>query len=95
MKILTLGAALVLLAMPASAQMSKSAATQKFVYKVAISDMYEVEASKLALEKSSNSAIRQFAQEMVDDHTKTAEELKSIGAENPGPRAAEPNGRGA
>lgn len=38
----------------------------------------EVEASKLALTKSSNPQVKTFAQQMIDDHTKTGDELKSL-----------------
>ncbi|MEP6994380.1 MAG: DUF4142 domain-containing protein, partial [Acidobacteriota bacterium] len=37
----------------------------------------EVEASKIALQKSSDDRVRQFAQHMVDDHTKVGEALKA------------------
>jgi putative membrane protein len=48
------------------------------VNKAAVSDMFEVQSSRLALEKSNNSQIKQFAQKMVDDHTKVSNEMKSM-----------------
>jgi putative membrane protein len=57
-------------------QTGPSAATKQFVEKVAISDMFEIQSNKLALDKSNDNAIQQFAKKMVDDHTKTSNELK-------------------
>jgi putative membrane protein len=52
--------------------------TPDFVEKVAISDMYEVQAGKLAAEKGQSEAIKTFGRQMVDAHTKTSEELLQI-----------------
>ena len=49
-----------------------------FVQKAAMSDMYEVEAGKLATQKGQLEAVKQFGQQMVDAHSKTTEELKGI-----------------
>ena len=49
-----------------------------FVQKAATTDMYEVQAGKLATEKGQSDAVKQFAQQMVDAHTKTTEELTGI-----------------
>jgi len=38
----------------------------------------EVVASKLALEKSSNPAVKAFAQKMVDEHSKIGDDLKKL-----------------
>jgi putative membrane protein len=83
MKPLVLAAALTALALTASAQTAAQNkapdnATQQFVTKVAISDLFEVQSSMLALEKSNNNEIKKFAQKMVDDHTKTTNEMKPI-----------------
>lgn len=43
----------------------------------ALSDMYEIESSRLALEKAASPEVKKFAQMMVDGHTKTTAELKS------------------
>lgn len=47
---------------------------------VAVADlgMMEVEASKLALERATTPAVKQFAQMMIDDHTKANDELKAL-----------------
>lgn len=49
---------------------------------VAVADMgmLEVEASKLALERAATPAVKQFAQTMVDEHTKANDELKAAAA---------------
>jgi putative membrane protein len=52
--------------------------TADFVQKAAMSDMYEVQAGKLATEKAQSDAVKQFGQQMVDAHAKTTEELTGI-----------------
>jgi putative membrane protein len=52
--------------------------TPDFVHKAAMSDMYEVEAGKIASEKGQSDAVKQFGQHMVEAHGKTSEELKGI-----------------
>jgi len=49
-----------------------------FVQKAALSDMFEIESSKLALERSQVQAVKDFAQKMIDAHTATSNELKSL-----------------
>jgi putative membrane protein len=51
---------------------------QDFVNKVAISDMFEIQSSQLALSKQPDSDTKPFAQRMVTDHQKTSKELKSL-----------------
>ncbi|HEX9963129.1 MAG TPA: DUF4142 domain-containing protein [Pyrinomonadaceae bacterium] len=52
----------------------------KFMMQAASSDMMEIATSNMALQKSQNAEVRRFAQMMVDDHTKTSAQLKSIAA---------------
>ncbi|GAC1335158.1 MAG: DUF4142 domain-containing protein [Bradyrhizobium sp.] len=54
-----------------------SPTTPDFVKEVAISDMFEIESSKLAQQKG-NAAEKTFASQMVTDHTKTSTELKGM-----------------
>ncbi|WP_407168653.1 DUF4142 domain-containing protein [Bradyrhizobium sp. ORS 111] len=54
-----------------------SPSTADFVQQVAISDMFEIESSKLAQQKG-NAAEKTFASQMVADHTKTSAELKGL-----------------
>jgi putative membrane protein len=55
-------------------------APQEFVTQAAASDMFEIETSRLAAEKAQDAKVKQFAQMMVADHTKTTNELKTIAA---------------
>jgi putative membrane protein len=50
--------------------------TQDFVTEAAQSDMFEIQSSKLAL-NSADAPTKEFAQKMIDDHTKTTDELKA------------------
>ena len=52
--------------------------TPDFAQKAAMSDMYEVQAGKLAADKGQSDAVKQFGQKMVDAHSKTTEELTTI-----------------
>jgi len=74
-----------LLAAPASAQsvgektgvnsmLGVAPSTADFVREAAISDMFEIQASKLAAEKLTGKA-KEFATQMVADHTKTSNQL--------------------
>jgi putative membrane protein len=47
-----------------------------FVDKAAASDMFEIEAAKLAQTKSSNAEVQAFADMMIKDHTKSTADLK-------------------
>ncbi|WP_133557936.1 DUF4142 domain-containing protein [Pedobacter duraquae] len=49
-----------------------------FVQKAAVGGMMEVDAANLALQKTKNPKIKEFAQLMLADHTKANDELKSI-----------------
>ncbi|HWF01245.1 MAG TPA: DUF4142 domain-containing protein [Caulobacteraceae bacterium] len=51
--------------------------THAFVENAARSDMYEIQASKMALARSHNPHVKAFAERMIRDHTHTTAELKS------------------
>ena len=51
--------------------------TEDFVLKAATSDMFEIESSKLALERA-DAPTKTFAQQMVADHQKTTDEMKQL-----------------
>jgi putative membrane protein len=51
--------------------------TADFVKEVAISDMFEIDSSKLAQDKG-NAPEKSFASQMITDHTKTTTELKGL-----------------
>jgi putative membrane protein len=50
-----------------------------FVRKALQGGMTEVQLGQLALQKSSNADVKQFAQKMIDDHTKLGDEMKQVG----------------
>jgi putative membrane protein len=52
--------------------------TEDFVKEVAISDMFEIESSKLAQQKAQNAQTKSFAGQMITDHGKTSSELKGM-----------------
>ena len=59
-----------------------SPTTPDFVKQAAISDLFEIESSKLAVQKAEG-PVKDFASQMVTDHTKTSTELKSAVANDP------------
>ena len=61
-----------------SVSATMTSTTNGFVEAAAISDMYEVAAGKLAVQRSSSPAVKAFAQKMVDAHTETTTKLKGI-----------------
>ena len=87
-------AACVLMAGPAAAQsigektginsvLGISPSTPDFVKEVAIGDMFEIESSKLAAQRATDEATKNFANQMVKDHTKTSTELKEAVSNDP------------
>jgi len=48
---------------------------QTFVMKASASDLAEVNLSRLATRRASNSSVKEFAEKMIADHTKTSKEL--------------------
>lgn len=55
--------------------------SDQFADKAGKAGLAEVTLSRLALEKSSDASVKEFAQTMVDDHSKANAELKRIAAE--------------
>jgi putative membrane protein len=53
-----------------------------FATKAAQANMAEVELGKLAQQKAMRDEVKQFGQRMVDDHSKSLDELKSIAMKN-------------
>lgn len=62
--------------MGASAMNAGPAMDKAFVKKAMEGNMAEVQMGQLALEKSSDDQVKQFAQRMVDDHGKMLDQLK-------------------
>ena len=50
----------------------------KFVQMAGMAGMFEVESSRIALQKSQSQQVKDFAQQMITDHTKANEQLKSV-----------------
>jgi putative membrane protein len=64
-----------------------------FVEKAAASDMFEIEAAKLAQQRSKNADVKAFADLMIKDHTKSSNDLKAAiqaSGQNLAPPAALP-----
>lgn len=55
---------------------------KKFVKEAALGGMTEVELGKLAAQKASSEDVKQFAQKMVDDHTKANDQLKQAASKD-------------
>ncbi len=53
----------------------------QFVKKALQGGMAEVQLGQLALQKSSNDQVKQFAQRMIDDHTKMINDMKPIASQ--------------
>ena len=67
------------MAVAATAAFAQSDTTpQQFVDKAAASDMFEIESSKLALQRSQMPATRALAEHMITDHSATSARLSSI-----------------
>jgi len=63
----------------ASGASSKAASgDQKMMRDIAYSNISEIAAGKLALEKSQSDDVKSFAQKMIDDHTKAQQELQTL-----------------
>jgi putative membrane protein len=61
-----------------STGMRLSADDRKFMMTAAMGGMAEVEMARLALERASSETVKQYAQRMLDDHSKANEELMQI-----------------
>jgi putative membrane protein len=51
---------------------------RQMIEDLAQANMAEVDAGKMALEKSQNAEVKKFAQQMVDDHTKALGEVQAL-----------------
>jgi putative membrane protein len=61
-----------------SQSMMLSSMDKKFMMEAAMGGKAEVAMARLALERSSSDAVKQYAQKMIDDHTKAGEELMEV-----------------
>ncbi|KTT37449.1 membrane protein [Pseudomonas oryzihabitans] len=74
----SLSLALLLAAGAGLAQAADKLSPAQFVDDASAKGIAEIEAGKLALDKSQSQDIKSFAQQMIDDHTKANEQLKSL-----------------
>lgn len=51
--------------------------SKDFVTKVAMGNLFEIEASKIALDRANFADVKEFAMQMITDHTKSKEDLQS------------------
>jgi len=65
---------------PAGSEAATASTPQEFATMAAQSNMLEIESSRVALEKAQSDEVREFAQKMVDDHTKAGEEMTQAAA---------------
>ncbi|WP_256005469.1 DUF4142 domain-containing protein [Pedobacter deserti] len=54
---------------------------QDFVTKASSSNMFEIQAGALAMERGSNAAVRTYGEHMVTDHTVVGNEMHSLAAQ--------------
>lgn len=62
----------------ATAEARVSSGDRELIRDIAQANLGEIDAGKLALEKSENEQVRKFAQLMIDDNTKALEELRAL-----------------
>jgi putative membrane protein len=56
----------------------EASSTPDFVQEAAMSDLFEIESGKLAIQKGQSDPVIKFGQKMVDDHSATMSDLKGI-----------------
>lgn len=64
--------------MPLALGQGQGAAEKAYVQNAALVDLLEIEASKLALQKTANPAVKNFALKMVEDHGASNRKLKDF-----------------
>lgn len=60
--------------------MTENSSDAKFMITAAEGGLAEVEMGRMALERASSEAVKQYAQRMIDDHARTGDELKQLAA---------------
>jgi putative membrane protein len=50
----------------------------RFIHTVGIANTFEIQSSQVALQKTDNADVKQFAQQMINDHTKAGAKLTGI-----------------
>jgi putative membrane protein len=67
---------------PTQAMPSQNLSDSEFAKQAAIGGMFEVESSRIALQKAQNQQIKQFAQQMIQDHQQANHKLASLMKDN-------------
>ncbi|OYO28755.1 DUF4142 domain-containing protein [Janthinobacterium sp. PC23-8] len=96
LKNIAIGAAVALLsgmAINSIAANAPGAYDKTFITKAADAGSTEIAASKVAQTRSTNAQVKQFADSMVTDHTKVADELKQLAASKQITVSDEPSAR--
>lgn len=60
-----------------TAAVAYAISAEDFARKASIANLFEIEISKVALERATHPEVKVFAQQMIDDHTKTDENFKT------------------
>lgn len=76
-RILLAGAVALATLVPAAAQ---DMSAQEFVTQATSSNMFEIQSSEIAIERSQNEAVQSFAQQMIADHQQVGAMMESIAA---------------
>lgn len=70
-------------AAPAGGAVKRDKMSMQFVTKTAVGNLFEIQSSRVALEKAQNEAVKSFAQTMIQDHTAATERMKALGGRMP------------
>jgi len=65
---------------PMAAAVTMSSQDGGFINAVGPSDQFEMQTSQIALQKSRNPAVRAYAQQMIDQHTTSSQQLTQLAA---------------
>jgi putative membrane protein len=63
---------------PPAGPAARLSADQKFILEASSGGQFELASSRLALQKSNSAAVKKFAQQMIDDHTRVNQELDGL-----------------
>ncbi|MEQ8411237.1 MAG: DUF4142 domain-containing protein [Erythrobacter sp.] len=69
--------------MVGQADAATTSKADQFAQSAAISDMYEIESSRIALDRTQNPSVREAAQKMIDDHTDSSAKLETAVRQSP------------
>lgn len=82
--ILTATVVATMMASSAAFAQTPSVTDDEFLGKAAVGNTFEIEESKLALERASDPKLKQFAQQMIDDHQNALQQLQEAAGDNKG-----------